>query len=80
MPKDEKIVILAATATANEPRAVCAAELYDSLEKREIGFTLTPEQDFAAKNNKRGHARSRRKFLLGYAKRRIKREIAQMCK
>jgi len=80
LPKDEKIVILAATATANEPRAVCAAELYDSLEKREIGFTLTPEQDFAAKNNKRGHARSRRKFLLGYAKRRIKREIAQMCK
>lgn len=80
LPMDEKIVLLAATVTVDEPQAVCATELYDSLEKREIPFALTPEQDFAAKNNKRGHARSRRKFLLTYAKNRVKREIAQMQK
>lgn len=77
LPMDEKIVLLAATVTVDEPQAVCATELYDSLEKREIPFALTPEQAFAAKNNKRGHTRSRRKFLLTYAKNRVKREIAQ---
>ncbi len=80
LPADEKIILLAATATQNEPQAVCATELYDSLEKREISFALTPAQSFAVKNNKRGHARSRRKFLLTYAKHRIRREIAQLRK
>lgn len=80
LPDDENIVILAATSAKNEPEAICASELYDSLEKREISFSLTPEQDFAAKNNKRGHARSRRKFILTYAKHRVKREIAQLRK
>ncbi len=80
LPDDEKIVILAATATRDEPRAHCATELYDSFQKRGIKFALTPEQDDAARNNKSGHARSRRKFLLTYAKHRIKREIAQMLK
>jgi hypothetical protein len=80
LPEDEMVILLAATATGDEPQALCVTELYDSLEKREINFALTPEQDFAAKNNKRGRARSRRKFILTYAKHRIKREIAQMRK
>ena len=78
LPEDEAVVVLAATATSGEAEAITVTELYDSLEKRELNFAVPPERDFAAKNNKWGHRRSRLKFLFNYAKRRVNMEMRQM--
>jgi len=78
LPADDHIVILAATAVEDERASVCLTELYDSLDKRGFDFTVPPERNAAAKNNKRGRRKSRLKFLAGYAWRRVKREIAQL--
>lgn len=77
LPKEDAVVILAASVGFDHAGAEAGA-LYDSLEKRDIDYTLTSEEDFAAHHNKAGRRRARRQFLLGYARRRLRREWDQV--
>ncbi len=78
LPDDPSIVILAASAVNRYPDAQCASELYDSLEKRNINFSLTPEQQEASVKTRLRGFRYKAKFGLGYARRRLIREIRQI--
>lgn len=78
LPKDKRIAIISATATKGEPLGECLSELYDSLEKRELDFSLTKEEKAYAKRTKLGYKKSRAKFLFIFARNRMKREIEQV--
>ncbi len=79
LPDDENIVVLAAAAVKNEPYAHTAAELYDRLEPRACTFKA-PVREY---DDKKGNIRFvkslfRSKFILGYAKRRLHKELSQL--
>jgi len=86
LPDDPCIVIFAATAVGDEAEskttAQTAAPLYDVLEKgsRELKCELTEEQIEASQSNGRRKRKFRFKFLLGFVKRRLARELAQVSK
>ncbi|MCL2508312.1 MAG: hypothetical protein FWF05_03965 [Oscillospiraceae bacterium] len=80
LPDDPDIVIFAATAMFDEPRAQIAAPLYDVLEKggRELKNELTANGSAAVETAKWRKFRCRMKFLWGFASRRVARELSQL--
>jgi len=75
LPENENLVILAATLTRGEPLAVCAAPLYDQLEKRPCTYQISPEADAEAHRRGKEHQRGRYKFLRNYISRRLAAEL-----
>jgi alpha-mannosidase len=78
LPNDKRIIILAATAVRNEPTCQVGTELYDVLESREFNYEMTPDEKKKSKPQRLGKFKSRFKFLLWFAKCRLRREIEQI--
>ncbi len=76
LPDDDKIVVLAVTATEGEMSAEFTDAPFDRLEKREFTYKLTPELAMI-KTGKLLHKKYEMKFAWGFARRRIEMEIRQ---
>lgn len=78
LPNDRSIILLAASATKNEFYAKTASPLFDTPERRECTFRLTKQEQNAAKVKKFKRSLYRLKFIINYAKRRLKKEMSQL--
>jgi hypothetical protein len=78
LPDDENIIILAASVTENEAFAKTACHLFDRLSPRECTFILTEQEQRKSEVNNFRRNLYRMKFILNYAKRRLRKEISQL--
>lgn len=74
LPDDPDVVILAASAADGLGKAVPAAEFYDSATSRRLDFSLT-EKEKAEAARRKGCVGRRAKFLAGFVKRYIVKEL-----